>query len=139
MSESQPDTPFLDLDRLRKSFDDQPVLREISLAVEEGEILVLLGPSGSGKTTLLRLISGFENPDHGEIVVAGETVTELPPERRNFGMVFQHYALFPHMTVAENVSFGLEDRGLDREEPRAQKTDQFSDFDGVAASVSLMT
>jgi ABC-type Fe3+/spermidine/putrescine transport system ATPase subunit len=84
--------------------------------VGEGEILVLLGPSGSGKTTLLRLISGFETPDEGAIVVAGEEVTGLPPERRNFGMVFQHYALFPHMTVADNIAFGLESQSLDREE-----------------------
>lgn len=113
MSDTRPVEPFLVLEQLRKSFGDQPVLEEISLAVEEGEILVLLGPSGSGKTTLLRTISGFEAPDEGEIVVAGEAVTTLPPEQRNFGMVFQHYALFPHMTVAENINFGLENRGLD--------------------------
>jgi len=108
--------PFMMLDQLRKSFNGQRVLEEISLAVDEGEILVLLGPSGSGKTTLLRLISGFEVPDEGAIVVAGEDVTELPPERRHFGMVFQHYALFPHMTVADNIAFGLESRGTGREE-----------------------
>ncbi len=110
---SVPDTPFLVLEDLRKSFAGQPVLNEISLGVAEGEILVLLGPSGSGKTTLLRMISGFEAPDAGSITVTGEAVTDLPPERRNFGMVFQHYALFPHMTVAENIAFGLEGRGLD--------------------------
>lgn len=108
--------PFMILKQLRKSFDGQRVLEEIFLTVDEGEILVLLGPSGSGKTTLLRLISGFEVPDEGTIVVAGEDVTGLPPERRHFGMVFQHYALFPHMTVADNIAFGLESRGAEREE-----------------------
>lgn len=101
---------FLELKQLRKAFSGQPVLDEISLSVEEGEILALLGPSGSGKTTLLRLIAGFETLDDGSIEVGNEDVTGLSPERRNFGMVFQHYALFPHMTVAQNVAFGLESR-----------------------------
>lgn len=108
--------PFLILNRLQKSFGDHAVLREISLEVEPGEILVLLGPSGSGKTTLLRLIAGFEQADEGEILVAGEDVSPLAPEKRNFGMVFQHYALFPHLSVAGNVAFGLESRGVPREE-----------------------
>lgn len=101
---------FLELKQLSKAFAGQPVLDEISLSVDEGEILAFLGPSGSGKTTLLRLIAGFETPDGGSIEVGTEDVTRLPPERRNFGMVFQHYALFPHMTVAQNVAFGLESR-----------------------------
>src|SRR4051812_25646089 len=99
--------PFLVLDRLDKSFGAQSVLKELSLAVEKGEIIALLGPSGSGKTTALRLIAGFETPDRGRILVEGSDVTALPPERRRFGMVFQHYALFPHLTVGENVAFGL--------------------------------
>jgi putative spermidine/putrescine transport system ATP-binding protein len=99
--------PFLVLDRLDKSFGAQSVLRQLSLAVEKGEIVALLGPSGSGKTTALRLIAGFETPDRGHILVEGSDVTALPPERRHFGMVFQHYALFPHLTVGENVAFGL--------------------------------
>src|SRR5437879_11385039 len=76
-----------------------------------GEILVLLGPSGSGKTTVLRLLGGFETPDAGWIEVAGEDVTAVPPARRRCGMVFQHYALFPHLDVGENVAFGLPGRG----------------------------
>jgi ABC-type Fe3+/spermidine/putrescine transport system ATPase subunit len=99
--------PFLTLDRLDKSFGSQHVLRELSLEIEKGEVLALLGPSGSGKTTALRLIAGFEAPDRGRILVDGEDVTPLPPSRRRFGMVFQHYALFPHLTVGENVAFGL--------------------------------
>src|SRR5262245_8198620 len=99
--------PFLVLEQLDKSFGEQTVLRELSLAVDKGEILALLGPSGSGKTTALRLIAGFETPDRGRILVEGEPVTPLPPEKRRFGMVFQHYALFPHLTVGENIAFGL--------------------------------
>ncbi|HVR96416.1 MAG TPA: ABC transporter ATP-binding protein [Thermoanaerobaculia bacterium] len=110
--------PFLVLDRLDKSFGAQRVLHGLSLAVEKGEVLALLGPSGSGKTTALRLVAGFERPDAGRIEVGGEDVTTFPPARRNFGMVFQHYALFPHLTVGENVAFGLETRGLGRDEVR---------------------
>lgn len=88
------------------------MLDQISLDIAEGETLVLLGPSGSGKTTLLRAIAGFEPLDGGSIRVEGEDVTALPPAQREFGMVFQHYALFPHMSVAENVAFGLESRGV---------------------------
>ena len=115
MSESPISASFLTLTELRKSFGTQTVLEQISVAVGEGEILVLLGPSGSGKTTLLRLIAGFETPDEGMISVGGQEVTALPPEQRNFGMVFQHYALFPHMSVAENIAFGLQGRGTRRE------------------------
>ncbi|HEY7215953.1 MAG TPA: ABC transporter ATP-binding protein, partial [Thermoanaerobaculia bacterium] len=110
--------PFLILDRLDKSFGSQTVLRDLSLTVERGEILALLGPSGSGKTTALRLIAGFEAPDRGRILVQDEEVTRLPPERRNFGMVFQHYALFPHLTVGENVAFGLAGRRSKEETAR---------------------
>jgi ABC-type Fe3+/spermidine/putrescine transport system ATPase subunit len=107
--------PFLTLDRLDKSFGTNPVLRNLSLEIEKGEVLALLGPSGSGKTTALRLIAGFESPDHGRILVDGEDVTALPPSKRRFGMVFQHYALFPHLTVGENVAFGLSGKdGMDR-------------------------
>jgi ABC-type Fe3+/spermidine/putrescine transport system ATPase subunit len=108
--------PFLVLDGLDKTFGGNPVLRGLSLEVEQGEILALLGPSGSGKTTALRLIAGFETPDCGHIRVGGEEVTALPPERRRFGMVFQHYALFPHLNIRENVAFGLAEGRLGRAE-----------------------
>ena len=101
---------YVEIDGVAKAFSGKPVLEGLSLGIEKGEILALLGPSGSGKTTALRLLAGFETPDRGRISVAGEDVTALPPARRNFGMVFQHYALFPHMTAGENVAFGLESR-----------------------------
>jgi len=130
-----PTPPFMLLEQLRKSFGGQIVLEEITLSVEEGEILVLLGPSGSGKTTLLRLISGFETPDAGEIVVGGDDVTGLPPERRHFGMVFQHYALFPHMTVADNIAFGLENRSTEGAEieTRIGEVLELVDLEGFGA------
>lgn len=105
---------FLEIRDLAKRFGDQPVLSGVDLAVTRGEILALLGPSGSGKTTLLRLLAGFERPDAGLISVDGEDVVSLAPARRGFGMVFQHYALFPHLTVGENVGFGLHGRGLSK-------------------------
>jgi ABC-type Fe3+/spermidine/putrescine transport system ATPase subunit len=105
---------FVEVERIAKSFGATAVLRELSLAVDEGEVLALLGPSGSGKTTLLRLLAGFEEADRGAIRIAGADVTRVPPARRGVGMVFQHYALFPHLDVGENVAFGL--AGLDKDE-----------------------
>jgi ABC-type Fe3+/spermidine/putrescine transport system ATPase subunit len=102
---------FLRLEALEKRFGAVAAARNVSLTAAAGEIVALLGPSGSGKTTVLRLIAGFEPPDSGRVFVEGEDVTRVPPERRRFGMVFQHYALFPHMTAGENVAFGLTTRG----------------------------
>jgi putative spermidine/putrescine transport system ATP-binding protein len=102
----------LELDGISKSFGSITALREISFRLERGEFLTLLGPSGSGKTTALRIIAGFLNPDRGAVRLHGRDVSALPPYRRNIGMVFQDYALFPHMTVAANVGFPLEARGI---------------------------
>ena len=99
-----------------KSFGGAPVLRDVDLDVASGELVALLGPSGCGKTTLLRLIAGFIAPDSGTIVIDNKDQTKVPPHRRRVGMVHQNYALWPHMTVAENVSFGLEMRGESRDE-----------------------
>ncbi len=100
------------LDDLGKRFGERTVLDGVSFSVPRGEVLALLGPSGSGKTTLLRVVAGFETADRGSIRVGEEHVERLPPARRDFGMVFQHYALFPHLSVGENVAFGLESRKL---------------------------
>jgi len=105
------DGAFLSLRGLGKTYADRPAVSGLTLDVGRGEVLALLGPSGSGKTTTLRLLAGFETPDTGRIVVAGEDVTSVRPEARRFGMVFQHYALFPHLDVGANVAFGLALRG----------------------------
>jgi spermidine/putrescine ABC transporter ATP-binding subunit len=97
----------LTIARITKSFSGVRVLDDISIEVEPGEFMTFLGPSGCGKTTLLRMIGGFLDPDSGDIVIAGKTVTDVPPNRRDCGFVFQSYALFPHMTVARNVGYGL--------------------------------
>jgi ABC-type Fe3+/spermidine/putrescine transport system ATPase subunit len=101
---------FLELTGLSKRFDEHQAVADLSLAVPQGTVLALLGPSGSGKTTTLRLLAGFEQPDHGQVIVGGRDVTKLAPAARRFGMVFQHYALFPHLTVGQNVAFGLAGR-----------------------------
>ena len=105
-------TDFVQVERLTKRFGTVAAVDGVSINIARGETVALLGPSGSGKTTMLRLLAGFETPDAGRIVVEGEDVTRAPPARRRFGMVFQHYALFPHLDVGENVGFGL--RGIDR-------------------------
>jgi ABC-type Fe3+/spermidine/putrescine transport system ATPase subunit len=101
-------TEFLRVEGLTKRFGAAAAVDDLSLAIGQGEILALLGPSGSGKTTTLRLLAGFETPDAGRILVNGEDVTRARAVSRRFGMVFQHYALFPHLDVGENVAFGLE-------------------------------
>ncbi len=98
------------LNRLTKHFDDNPVVKGISLTVADGEFFSLLGPSGCGKTTILRMIAGFIFPTAGSVLFNDQDVTHVPANRRNTGMVFQNYALFPHMTVFENVAFGLRTR-----------------------------
>jgi putative spermidine/putrescine transport system ATP-binding protein len=119
---------FLTLDGVKKRWSPTVSVGPLSLAIPRGEILALLGPSGSGKTTVLRLLAGFEAPDAGRLVVAGEDVTRVPPARRRFGMVFQHYALFPHLDVGENVAFGL--RGHADPGRKAGETLQLVDLAG---------
>lgn len=101
------DDRFVELRGLTKRFGDQVAVDDVNLTVPRGRILALLGPSGSGKTTTLRLLAGFEAPDAGRVLVDGADMTALAPAARRFGMVFQHYALFPHLNVRENVAFGL--------------------------------
>lgn len=107
----------LELKDIRKSFfKDEEVLKGISLTIRKGEFLTLLGPSGCGKTTTLRIIAGLELPDSGHVFLEGEDVTEWEPEKRNVNTVFQSYALFPHMTVGENIGYGLRLRRVPRKE-----------------------
>ena len=110
--------PLLSLKNLSKSFDKTLAVADVSLEVERGEFFGLLGPSGCGKTTTLRMIAGLEKPDAGVIEFDGNDITKLPAERRGFGMVFQNYALFPHLNVSENVAFGLRARHRPKTEMR---------------------
>ncbi|WP_137682496.1 ABC transporter ATP-binding protein [Haloarcula mannanilytica] len=100
-------TPAVELDGVIRRYGETTAVENLSLSVREGEFFTLVGPSGCGKTTTLRLIAGFEDPTRGEVRFGGESVTGVPPEDRDVGVVFQNYALFPHMTVGENVAYGL--------------------------------
>ena len=107
---------IIELKDISKSFDGVPVLEHIDLDIYDNEFLTLLGPSGCGKTTLLRLIGGFETPDEGDIVFLGERINQIPPYKRSVNTVFQKYALFPHLTVYENVAFPLREQKCPRDE-----------------------
>jgi branched-chain amino acid transport system permease protein len=111
-----PDRGALSLHRVSKRYGDVVAVDEVSLDVEPGEFVTLLGPSGSGKTTTLRIIAGFVKNDGGEVVLDGRQLTGVPPYKRDVGMVFQNYALFPHLTVFENVAFGLRRRSVPKDE-----------------------
>ncbi len=115
-SVAAPPSTLLDIRGVAKSFGKNPVLRDISLQIAEGEFLTILGESGSGKTTLLRIIAGFESADAGELWMAGQRLDSLPPYRRRVNTVFQNYALFPHLNVAQNVGYGLQVAKLPKEE-----------------------
>jgi putative spermidine/putrescine transport system ATP-binding protein len=107
---------FLVLENIRKSFGATPVVKDFNMSIEKGEFVSFLGPSGCGKTTVLRMIAGFENPSDGTIVINGRNQNGLKTSQRNIGMVFQAYALFPNMTVVDNVAFGLKVAGKPKEE-----------------------
>lgn len=110
------DTTILALDGVTKRFGETVTADGISLSLKQGEFFTLLGPSGSGKSTILRMIAGLEQPDEGRIMLEGNDITRLPPWKRGLGMVFQQYANFPHMSVAENVAYGLRRRDVTREQ-----------------------
>ena len=113
---NQPDI-LVDFTAVQKSYDGEIlVVKDLNLQVERGEFLTMLGPSGSGKTTVLMMLAGFEPATHGEIYLDGEPINNVPPHKRGIGMVFQNYALFPHMTVAENLAFPLQVRRMDKAE-----------------------
>ena len=106
------------LERVVKHYGNVVALWELDLEIQEGEFLTLLGPSGCGKTTTLRLVAGFIEPTQGTIYLGNDDVTYVPPQKREIGMVFQDYALFPHMTIEDNIGFGLKERRVGREEIR---------------------
>lgn len=108
--------PAVQLDGVTKRFGDSMALHEAWLKIQRSEFMTLLGPSGCGKTTLLNLVAGFLEADSGEIFIEGALVTETPAHQREIGIVFQNYALFPHMSVASNIAYGLKTRGIDRKE-----------------------
>src|SRR3954464_1305284 len=112
--------PDIHLAGVRKQFGEAVPVDGVDVEIRHGEFFTMLGPSGSGKTTCLRMIAGFERPDAGRIELAGQDVTSLPPYERDVNTVFQDYALFPHMDVAENIGYGLRVKGVPRKERRAQ-------------------
>jgi len=122
----------LEIKSLSKAFGRYPALKDVSLTAADGEFLALLGPSGSGKTTLLRILAGLEQPDAGEVNFGGQNFLSLPVRRRGVGMVFQHYALFRHMTVEQNIAFGLQVR------PRAQRPGRAAVAERVRDLLDLM-
>ena len=112
---------FVVFDHVQKSYDGVSlVVKDLNLQIGKGEFLTMLGPSGSGKTTCLMMLAGFETATHGEIRLDGQNINQMPPHKRGIGMVFQNYALFPHMTVGENLSFPLEVRGMGKDEREAK-------------------
>jgi len=134
--DDNPSDAFVSFERVQKSYDGETlVVKDLNLDIARGEFLTMLGPSGSGKTTCLMMLAGFETATHGEIRLDGRPINSVPPHKRGIGMVFQNYALFPHMTVAENLSFPLEVRKMgkaDREAKvrRALEMVQMGDFGG---------
>jgi putative spermidine/putrescine transport system ATP-binding protein len=112
---------YVEFDRVQKSYDGEVlVVKDLNLSMPKGEFLTMLGPSGSGKTTCLMMLAGFETATHGEIRLDGKEINNIPPHKRGIGMVFQNYALFPHMTVNENLGFPLEVRGMSKSEREAK-------------------
>jgi len=136
LASTNTDDAFVVFDRVQKSYDGENlVVKDLNLSIGRGEFLTMLGPSGSGKTTCLMMLAGFETATHGDIRLGGTEINNIPPHKRGIGMVFQNYALFPHMTVAENLSFPLEVRKMGKSEreakvKRALDMVQMGDFGG---------
>lgn len=123
---------MLELRALRKRWQARALLDGVNLTVQPGEIVAILGPSGSGKSTLLKMVAGLEPPDGGSVYFGGQDITGMPPERRGFALMFQDFALFPHLDVQDNVAFGLVEQGLRRAAARALACETLGRF-GMAA------
>ena len=127
MAVDRGDAAFVAFEHVQKSYDGETlVVKDLNLDIGKGEFLTMLGPSGSGKTTCLMMLAGFETATHGEIRLDGRPINNIPPHKRGIGMVFQNYALFPHMTVGENLAFPLRGaqaaQGRDRREGRSARS-----------------
>ena len=121
MADGANNDAFVEFERVQKSYDGENlVVKDLNLSMPKGEFLTMLGPSGSGKTTCLMMLAGFETATHGDIRLGGTSINNIPPHKRGIGMVFQNYALFPHMTIAENLSFPLEVRKMGKSEREAK-------------------
>src|SRR5690349_17161187 len=118
-----PKKVLVKVDRVTKKFDETTAVDDVSLEIHQGEIFALLGGSGSGKSTLLRMLAGFERPTEGRILLDGVDITDMPPYERPINMMFQSYALFPHMTVAQNIAFGLKQDKIPSAEVDARVTE----------------
>jgi ABC-type Fe3+/spermidine/putrescine transport system ATPase subunit len=124
---------FIELKDISVILDDKPILTDVSFTVERGQVLTLVGPSGCGKTTTLRVIAGFLSPDHGDIIVNGRSIIDVPTHKRNIGVVFQDYALFPNMNVQKNIAFGLKMHGWQKksQESRTDELVQLTHLQGL--------
>src|SRR5262249_45086481 len=131
-SASGTSVPDVTLAGIRKTYGDVVAVDWVDLEIGRGEFFTMLGPSGSGKTTTLRVIAGFERPDEGHVLLHGENVTGRPPYARGVNTVFQDYALFPHMTVAENVEYGLRVKG-EKRQPRRERAQEALEMVQLAA------
>ena len=121
MADTSSNDAFVEFERVQKSYDGETlVVKDLNLTMPKGEFLTMLGPSGSGKTTCLMMLAGFETATHGEIKLDGRPINNIPPHKRGIGMVFQNYALFPHMTINENLSFPLEVRKMGKSDREAK-------------------
>ena len=125
------------LKNISHSYDTAEVLKNIDITIHKGEFFTLLGPSGCGKTTLLRILAGFIEPTKGNVLIDNEDITNLPPEKRNMGIVFQNYALFPNMTVRENIAYGLKIRKKSRQIIK-EKSDYYMELSGLKELLRLL-
>ena len=133
------ENPFVRFKNVQKSYDGETlVVKDLNLDIAAGEFVTMLGPSGSGKTTCLMMLAGFETATHGDIELAGRPINNIPPHKRGIGMVFQNYALFPHMTVGENLAFPLKVRKMEPAEVEEKVRNSLSkEFSKISCAIQL--